>query len=560
MQYIVTHKIIQGRIKSKTQMSKNTKGLVAPGVIIFVSIFFYLSCDQKKVNDAGFDESLINQHLDTEVSFAEKYRPQFHYTPKINWMNDPNGLVYYEGKYHLFHQYNPFGNQWGYMSWNHAISDDLLHWKHQAVAIPYGKEEEEAIFSGSAVVDHNNTSGFGDGIHPPLVAIYTSHYTRNDGSTWQAQSLAYSNDGGENFIKYKENPVLEFDDPDFRDPKVIWMEGSEQWVMVVALPKQHKVQFYASDNLVDWEFLSDFGPDGATDGIWECPDLFPLFVDGDPDYKRWVLHVDMNPGSIAGGSGSQFFIGDWNGREFIADEAISEGEVIWVDYGTDFYAAVTWSDIPEDDGRRIWVGWMNNWLYANQIPTHPWRSAMSLPRSIHLVTVDGEIKAVQRPVKELEQLRNNHVQLQNTEVSSGELLLSQKGISGKAYEIIIEMEPGTSESAGLILRVGENEETLVGYDRLQKTVFVDRTSSGEDNFHSEFSQRNDAPARLIDGKIRIHVFVDWSSVEVFVNDGEAVITNRIFPDPESQDVIFYSDGGAAGITKMDFWILDSVWK
>jgi fructan beta-fructosidase len=341
-------------------------------------------------------------------------------------MNDPNGLVYYEGKYHLFHQYNPFGNQWGYMSWNHAISDDLVHWKHQPVAIPYGKEEEEGIFSGSAVVDYNNTTGFGDGTRPPLVAIYTSHYTREDGSTWQAQSLAYSDDGGETFIKYKENPVLEFDDPDFRDPKVIWMEESEQWVMVVALPRQHKVQFYASDNLIDWKFLSDFGPDGATGGIWECPDLFPLFVDGNPDYRRWVLHVDMNPGSIAGGSGSQFFIGDWDGDEFIPDEAISGGEVIWVDYGTDFYAAITWSDIPEEDGRRIWVGWMNNWMYANQIPTYPWRSAMSIPRSIHLVTIDGEIQAVQRPVKELEVLRNNHVQLLNTEVSSGGLLLSKR--------------------------------------------------------------------------------------------------------------------------------------
>jgi fructan beta-fructosidase len=541
-------------------MTKNNKSLILFSVIFFISILFSLSCNQIRENESDFSESLIDQHLDVDVSFTEKYRPQFHYTPKINWMNDPNGLVYYEGKYHLFHQYNPFGNQWGYMSWNHAISDDLVHWKHQPVAIPYGKKEEEGIFSGSAVVDYNNTTGFGDGTRPPLVAIYTSHYTREDGSTWQAQSLAYSDNGGKTFIKYKENPVLEFDDPDFRDPKVIWMEESEQWVMVVALPRQHKVQFYASENLIDWVFLSDFGPDGATGGIWECPDLFPLFVDGNPDYRRWVLHVDMNPGSIAGGSGSQFFIGDWHGDEFIPDEAISGGEVIWVDYGTDFYAAITWSDIPEEDGRRIWVGWMNNWMYANQIPTYPWRSAMSIPRSIHLVTIDGEIQAVQRPVKELEVLRKNHVQLLNTEVTSGGLFLSNKGITGKAYEIVIEMEPGSSETVGLKLRVGDDEETLVGYDSFSKTVFVDRTKSGEDDFHRNFSQRNDAPARLIDGKIKLHIFVDWSSVEVFVNDGESVITNRIFPDPDSQDVILYSVGGTADITKMDFWILNSIWK
>lgn len=541
-------------------MAKIAIRVITYRVIFFISVLSYLSFNLISEKESDFDKRLINQHPDVDVSFTEKYRPQFHYTPKINWMNDPNGLVYYEGNYHLFHQYNPFGNQWGYMSWNHAISDDLVHWKHQPVAIPYGKEEEEAIFSGSAVVDHDNTTGFGDGTRAPLVAIYTSHYTRDDGSTWQAQSLAYSVDGGENFIKYKENPVIEFDDPDFRDPKVIWMEEPGQWVMVVSLPRQYKVQFYASDNLIDWTFLSDFGPDGATSGIWECPDLFPLAVDGNPDNKRWVLHVDINPGSIAGGSGSQFFIGDWDGREFISDEAISSDEVIWVDYGTDFYAAVTWSDIPEEDGRRIWVGWMNNWMYANQIPTYPWRSAQSIPRSIHLITIDGKIKAVQRPVKELEVLRNNYVQLQNTEVFPGELLLSQKGISGKAYEIFIEMEPGSSKTAGLKLRVGDNEETLVGYDSARETVFVDRTKSGEDDFHSDFSQRNDAPARLIEGKIRLQIFVDWSSVEVFVNDGEAVITNRIFPDPDSQDVIFYSDGGTANITKIDFWTLSSIWK
>jgi fructan beta-fructosidase len=542
------------------KMTTNIKSLKLNSLLFFSSILFCLSCNQERGNDSGFSESLIDQHLDIDVSFTEKYRPQFHYTPKINWMNDPNGLVYYEGKYHLFHQYNPFGNQWGYMSWNHAISDDLVHWKHQPVAIPYGKEEEEAIFSGSAVVDHNNTSGFGDGSRPPLVAIYTSHYTREDGSTWQAQSLAYSIDGGETFIKYRDNPVLEFDDPDFRDPKVMWMDDSKQWVMVLALSQQHKVQFYASENLIDWKFLSDFGPDGATGGIWECPDLFPLFVDGNPEDKRWVLHVDMNPGSVAGGSGSQFFIGDWNGDQFIPDEAVSKGEVIWVDYGTDFYAAITWSNIPEEDGRRIWVGWMNNWMYANQIPTYPWRSAMSIPRSIHLVTIDGEILAVQRPVKELEALRDNHVQLENIEVSSSELLLSNEGISGRAYEIVIEMEPGDSETAGFKLRVGDDEETLVGYDSNSKTVFVDRSRSGEDDFHSDFSQRNDAPARLIDGKIRLQIFVDWSSVEVFVNDGEAVITNRIFPDPDSQDVILYSDSGTANITRMDFWTLNSIWK
>lgn len=538
---------------------RSNRHLIVSLFTLLYMFFFMFGCNRVENVGEQFNEALINQHLETSVTFTEKYRPQFHYTPRINWMNDPNGLVFYEGRYHLFHQYNPFGNTWGYMSWNHAVSEDLVHWEHRPVAIPYGKEDEEGIFSGGALVDHNNTSGFGDGSRAPLVAVYTSHYTRPDGSTWQAQSLAYSIDGGETFVKYEGNPVLEFEDPDFRDPNVMWDDQFNRWVMVVALPQQHKVQFYASENLVDWEFLSDFGPAGATGGIWECPDLFPLALDGDPENIRWVLHVDMNPGAIAGGSGSQYFIGDWNGTEFIPDESISTDDIIWADYGTDFYAAITWTDIPEEDGRRIWVGWMNNWNYANEIPTDPWRSAMSIPRSLHLVSINDEIKIIQRPVEELKILRGKNVEFQNV-ATSDTYSFSDQGIAGKAYEIFLELEPGDSETTGLKLRTGNGEETLIGYDTVNETVYVDRTNSGENSFNENFAQRNDAPARLIDGKVMLHIFVDWSSIEVFVNNGEAVITNRIFPDPNSQDIIFYSDGGTATITKLDFWPLESIWN
>lgn len=523
-----------------------------------VVVLSHAGCDEMADDEPEFeyDADLINQHMDADVTFEERYRPQFHFTPRINWMNDPNGLVYYEGQYHLFFQYNPFGNRWGYMSWNHAVSDDMVHWEHRPVAIPYGKEEEEAIFSGGALVDHNNTSGFGDGDRAPIIATYTSHYTREDGSTWQAQSLAYSNDGGETFTKYEGNPVLEFDDPDFRDPNVMWDDQREQWVMVVALPRQYKVQFYASDNLVDWEFLSDFGPEGAYDGIWECPDLFPLAIDGDPDNIKWVLHVDINPGSIAGGSGSQYFVGEWNGTEFIPDESISGGDVMWVDYGTDYYAAISWNNIPEDDGRRLWVGWMNNWDYANEIPTYPWRSAQSIPRSVHLETIDDNIKVIQRPVEELQSLRTEYLTLEDIEVPTGSHPLEA---SGKAYEFVVEFDPGDSDVVGVKVREGTWEETLIGYDAVNGSVFVDRTNSGEDGFHDGFAQRNDAPAVLRDGKIKLHVFVDWSSVEVFVNDGEAVITNRIFPDPDSQGISLFAEGGNATLQSMDFWTLNSIW-
>ncbi len=523
-------------------------------------VIIYTSCDQVEQTDSSFDANLINQHLVTDVSFTEQYRPQFHYTPRINWMNDPNGLVYYEGKYHLFHQYNPFGNRWGYMSWNHAVSEDLVHWQHKPVAIPYGKKEEEAIFSGSAVVDHNNTSGFGNGQRVPLVAIYTSHYTREDGSTWQAQSLAYSIDGGESFVKYEGNPVLKYDDPDFRDPNVIWIDKTGQWVMVVALPRQHKVQFYASDNLIDWEFLSDFGPDGAIDGIWECPDLFPVAVDGDSQNTRWILHVDINPGAIAGGSGSQFFVGDWDGRQFIPDETISGGDVIWADYGTDFYAAITWNNIPEEDGRRIWVGWMNNWMYANIIPTSPWRSAQSIPRSIHLETVDGNIKVIQRPVEELHALRSEHRRIEDIAVSGGTHSLSEYGIYGKSYEIIAELSIGDAQDFGFEVRKGGNEKTRIGYNSQREVLYVDRTQSGEVDFHDGFASVSEAPMKLKDGKLILQIFVDWSSVEVFAQNGTTILTKRIFPGPESEELMLYSEGGESSLIRLDFWNLKSIWN
>ncbi|MGM0460424.1 MAG: glycoside hydrolase family 32 protein [Bacteroidota bacterium] len=526
--------------------------------VLICLFIFATSCDGVEEPESDFDAARINQHMDAEVTFEERYRPQYHYTPKINWMNDPNGLVYFEGTYHLFHQYNPFGNRWGYMSWNHATSEDLLHWEHQPVAIPYGNADDEGIFSGSAVVDHNNSSGFGDGTTPPIVAIYTSAYGGENPS--QSQSLAFSTDGGETFRKYEGNPVLEFDDPDFRDPNVKWHDDLQKWIMVVALPAQHKVQFYASENLINWEYLSDFGPAGATGGIWECPDLFPIAVDGDPDNIKWVLHVDMNPGAIAGGSGSQFFVGNWNGKTFTADESASDDDVIWGDYGTDYYAAISWNNIPEEDGRRIMLGWMSNWNYANEIPTDPWRSAMAVPRTVHLETIRDSIKVVQRPIEELQRLRDEHVNLENVSVTEGSHSLSGEDISGRAFELEAEIEPGSSSTIGLKLREGAGEETVVGYDSENGSVYVDRTNSGEDGFNEDFATRNDAPARLIEGKVKLHIFVDWSSVEVFVNDGETVITNRIFPDPQSEGLSVFSEGGDGAVTSLKFWTLQSVWN
>ncbi|PEN07961.1 glycoside hydrolase [Longimonas halophila] len=502
---------------------------------------------------------------DDTPTFTEPYRPQFHYTPPTNWMNDPNGLVYHEGTYHLFHQYNPEGIQWGHMSWYHATSEDLVHWEHEGVAIP--EEGNEMIFSGSALVDHDNTSGFADDGDPaPMVAVYTSHYTLDEpdpdtgAETDQAQSLAYSLDGGDTWQKYAGNPVLTHNDANFRDPNVSWHEESEQWIMTVALPEQHKVQFYASDNLTDWTHLSDFGPAGATTGIWECPDLFELPVDGDPNDTRWVLQVDLNPGAIAGGSGAQYFVGDFDGETFTLDEGISEDDTHWVDYGTDFYAAISWNDIPEDDGRRLWVGWMSNWDYANDKPTSPWRSAQSIPRSLHLTTVDDEIRLTQQPVEELHTLRDTHTTLDARSVANETVSLADDGIAGTTLELVAEFEPGDADAFGLNVRTGNNEETVIGYDTASESVYVDRTNAGEDSFHDDFAQRHDAPLAVNDdGRVKLHVFVDWSSVEVFANDGARLLTHRIFPDAESDGVSVFAEGGTAELTRLESWTLNSIW-
>jgi len=490
--------------------------------------------------------------------FSEPYRPQFHYTPPRNWMNDPNGLVYHDGTYHLFHQYNPDGNTWGHMSWYHATSNDLVHWEHQGVAIP--EEGNEMIFSGSAVADHNNTSGFGTGEDAsPMVAIYTSHYTLPSDSIDEAQSLAYSTDGGETWTKYEGNPVLEHPDPNFRDPYVFWYEPGQTWIMTVALPTQHKVQFYASTDLKTWSHLSDFGPAGSTEGIWECPALFKVPVDGRADSSWWVLQVDLNPGAVAGGSGGQYFVGSFDGTTFTPHEGSIEDAPHWVDYGPDFYAVIPWKNVPAQDGRTLWLGWMNNWTYAENIPPSPWRSAQTVVRSVSLRLIDDTPHLVQNPIEELQTLCENHVHLEEQTLADEILDLTQKGLSGRSLELVVEFNPGDAETVGLNVRVGKNEKTVVGYDAATSSVFVDRRDSGDAGFHDAFADRNAAPLASPDGRVRLRVLVDWSSVEVFASGGARVLTHRIFPDSTSDGVSFFAEGGTAQLARLDAWSLRSIW-
>jgi levanase len=810
-------------------------------------------------------------------AYEELYRPQYHFTPAKNWMNDPNGLVYYKGEYHLFYQHNPFGNTWGHMSWGHAVSRDLVHWEHLPVAIP--EEGSEAIFSGSAVVDRENTTGFGTRNNPAMVAIYTSAYPGK-----QAQSLAYSTDRGRTWTKYAGNPVLDINSGEFRDPKVFWYAPERKWVMAVVKALEHKVQLYSSPDLKTWKHMSDFGPANAVGGAWECPDLFPLAVDGDRKNTKWVLLVSMNPGGIAGGSGMQYFVGDFDGTTFTADNVLGaytppagqvlqdfesgsygdwvatgtafgagpaqgnvppqggvtgyqgsglansfhnedrgtgrltspeftitqtylnfligggnhphdpatvdgpppagtvfadfegdtygagwtatgtfagtrppagtigdqqpvsgyegsqlvntfidhdngtghitspefivtndyinfllgggnhpypggtgnpptavnlivdgnvvrtatgqdgealnwtnwnvsdfkgktaridivdentggwghinadqfvfsdqpafprsvetavnllvDGEVVrtatgsnsegldwtswdlrdligetariqlvdantggwghlladhfmfasepalsvlerssWVDYGKDFYAAVTYNDAP--GGRRIAIGWMSNWNYAGATPTSPWRSAMSVPRELGLETIDGTPQLVQEPVRELRSLRSGWPARHGRyAVPEGTTSLP---VGGKALEIMADLDLGDAERAGFKVRTGDGEETVVGYDAERQQVYVDRTRSGDIGFSRDFPGVQRAPLAARDGTVQLHILVDWSSVEVFADRGQRVITDLIFPKPESDGLQVFAEGGRAGVERLRVWRMRSAW-
>ncbi len=853
-----------------------------------------------------------------QPTYQELYRPQFHFTPRINWMNDPNGLVDYQGEHHMFFQYNPFGTVWApTISWGHAVSTDWVHWKELPVAIP--ATSTIGIFSGSAVVDKNNSSGFGTPGNPPLVAIYCVAYFAastdpKDGSVipagTQAEDIAFSTDRGRTWTPYANNPVINplkdpsIDPANFRDPKVFWYDPGQEWIMAVALSSQHIIRFYSSTDLKNWTKLSDFGPANAVGGVWECPDLFELPVNGGPDHEqnvqsgagdqskkpgndKWVLVVNVNPGAVAGGSGAQYFIGEFDGKQFTADNTFdpstpppgivfqnfessnsfatlgwtttgafvgqgpvketgptgflgsqlvdtffggdtSEGtatsptfningkyidflvgggnhphdpntsdtpppgnllfpggdfeftvpgttyeqlgwaatgglvnqpvatgaiggqqfvsgfdgkgladtftngndsaqgtltsssftvshpyinflvgggnhpypgnndatavllivngkvvrsatgqndellnwvswdvrqfkgqtaqieildensggfghinvdefmgadspalprstettvdlvingkivrsatgqnsgnlqwvswnvaefrgstaqiEIIdkntgaqgwghlfadeivfsnipkevanWIDWGRDFYAVNSWNNRPNNE--RRWIAWMNNWDYGTSIPTSPWRSAQSIPRDVRLETIDEKVQLVQKPIPELRELREgNSCNNQNGLISAGTTALSTRG---KALEIIAEFKVGTASQFGFKVRTGSGEETLVGYDAPAGQVFVDRTKSGQVAFSSLFPSRETAPLSAENGRVKLHIFVDWSSVEVFGDAGQVCITDQIFPMPSSDGLALFANGGNARLVSLQIWPLRSIWS
>ncbi|MFD0670844.1 PfkB family carbohydrate kinase [Cohnella sp. GCM10027633] len=499
----------------------------------------------------------------------DKYRPQFHFSPSSGWLNDPNGLVYFEGEYHLFYQHYPDKNVWGPMHWGHAVSKDLAHWEHLPIAM--APDRNGMIFSGSAVVDWNDTSGFFDG-GTGLVAVFThadtypqTVHTGDNGYVIdgervterprQRQSVAYSKDRGRTWSMYEGNPVLsDVEITDFRDPKVFWHDAAQHWVMVLVAGDH--VRFYVSTNLKDWTFSGKFGSgEGSHAGVWECPDLFMLPVDGNAENAKWVLLVSIGDSpEFPEGSRTQYFIGQFDGGTFTSD--LDPGEILWMDYGRDNYAAVTWSDVPEHDGRRLLIGWMSNWKYANQTPTVDWRSAMTIPRTISLTSTAEGIRLVSKPFDELSELRGEPISLPSPTSVAGEQALSD--ISGNCYEIEAEFTWDDATEFGLKVCRSDREETVIGFETTPGFLYIDRTRSGESGFHEAFPCKHGAAVQTAGNRIKLRVIVDRSSVEVFAENGLLVLTDLIFPDPSSIGVALYSKGGDVKVDNLVCYPLKSI--
>lgn len=482
---------------------------------LFAIIIAFISCETKPPIDV--------QNADVE-NLGEKFRPVYHFTPPSQWMNDPNGMVYYEGEYHLFYQYYPDSTIWGPMHWGHAVSTDLVQWEHLPIALY--PDSLGYIFSGSAVIDWKNTTGFGTEESPAMVAIYTYHdpVLESQGSDlFQTQGIAYSLDKGRTWIKYENNPVIA--NPgirDFRDPKVTWHEASNQWIMILAV--KDRIHLYSSPDLKTWQFESEFGATiGAHGGVWECPDLFELTAD--EGSTKSIMLVSINPGGPQGGSATQYFVGDFDGKQFIPTDSITR----WVDYGADNYAGVTFSDIPDTDGRRIFIGWMSNWQYAQIVPSVNWRSAMTIPRTLNLKKENSGYRLISTPIAEI------------NKITANVMPLSENASVANALSYSLDITTNPNEPFTLVLSNNLSEKVEIAVSN--KTISMDRTQSGITNFLPEFAAVHTAPLAGIQVKT-VKVFVDASSIEVFVNDGEVVLTDLIFPNAPLQNINYTGNIGS----------------
>ena len=482
----------------------------------------------------------------------EVFRPDYHFSPKYGWMNDPNGMVYKDGEYHLFYQHNPYGSVWGNLHWGHAISRDLVHWEHFPDAI--APDGLGTIFSGNAVVDKENTAGFGAGA---IIAIYTSASER------QTQSLAYSIDNGRTFKKYERNPILTSTARDFRDPKMFWHEQTQKWVLILAAGQE--MQIYSSANLKDWTMESRFGEGhGAHGGVWECPDLIELPIEG-TELKKWVLICNLNPGGPFGGSATQYFVGTFDGKTFVNESSAaistrkeSDSDTLpptcckWMDWGRDHYAAVTWSNAP--DNRKIAIAWMSNWDYANNVPTQQFRSANSIPRDLSLYTYNGETYLKSTPSPEMFALRGKAQKKGSFKVDRTYNLNKILADNTGTYEIEMEITNRDAEIIGFQLFNTKGEAIDCYYNLAENKFFMDRTKSGIVSFSDKFPSITAAPIEK--GKnFKLRLFIDKASIEAFGEGGRFAMTNLVFPTEPYNRISFYAKGGTYNVTSLTVYSL-----
>lgn len=480
--------------------------------------------------------------------YNEPYRPQLHFSPVAHWMNDPNGMVYAGGVYNLFYQYYPGATVWGPMHWGHASSTDLVHWKQLPVALY--PDSLGYIFSGSAVVDSTNTSGFGRDGKIPLVAIFTHHDPKGEKAgtnNYQNESIAYSLDQGLTWTKYAANPVLK--NPgltDFRDPKVFWYAPARKWIMTLATKSD--ISFYASPNLKDWTKQSEFGTGlGAHGGVWECPDLFQLSLDG---RSTWVLIVNLNPGGPNGGSGTQYFTGSFDGVSFTP----ASTETRWLDYGPDEYAGVTWSNTGK---RKIFLGWMSNWLYANLVPTDKWRNAMTVPRELALQRADGKVMLTSSPVKELNMLKRDSIVGKDLSIHAGMNLTKDLPVHTGQYEV--KLSTARLATYSVTLSNDSGEELSLGYDNDKKGYYINRLHSGESAFSKSFAGVFTAPRLTADSAHDLTLIVDEASVELFADRGLTAMTATFFPKTPFTHISVRAEKPLE-LSRFSITTLKSIWK
>ena len=480
----------------------------------------------------------VNLH----AQYNEKYRPQFHFSPAKGWIGDPDGLVKYDGLYHLY---------W----WGHAVSRDLVHWQE----LPYPMKGDDGgfhYFSGSVVVDKKNTAGFGDS---SMVAVYTRHI--ND-DVPEGQALSYSTDKGQTFQYYNNNPVLDIGSKSFRDPQVFWYKPSNNWMMIVTMPQKHQVSFYESPDLKQWQHLSDFGPMGASESDWEVPDFFQLPVDGDNNHKKWVLTIGQGPNRM------QYFLGDFDGKKFTPDSqtvALNSpvSKPLWIDYGSDYYAARTWRN--EDDSadcRTIMLAWLGNWSYARQVPSTWGKGFESVPREVMLKTYPEGIRMVQKPVSELQTLRGKEEKITSTTTKSVKPISFQP--AKNTYELNVTIDVSNATDAGLHLLQGEGRQLTIGYNNTSHTLYIDRTHctdfTSDSTFNKSFPVVMSAPLMLSNGKLDLHILVDVSSVEVFANGGQVAMSTVTYPSPSQTGISLFAEKGVVKLLPSKAWILESIWK